>query len=119
VNLGKFLDDYIEAIYHAGDPDAAERFIADPCIRHEHGHQVVLSLAENKQRIADFLAQTSGAVFGNRVVLSEGEFLATAYEFSFGEGDAQKTLSGMEIFRIEDGKITETWNATGGEGPWG
>ncbi len=115
----QFLQDYTDAVYHAGNAEAAERFIADPCIRHEHDRRVVISLADNKARIAGFLAQAQNPVFSNRVVLAEGEFLASAYEFSFGPQEARTTMSGIEIFRIQGGKITETWNAAAGEGPWG
>ena len=119
MDLARFLQEYTDAVYHESNPEAAARFIADPCIRHEHGRRVVLSLAENKKRIAGFLAQAESVAFTNSVVLAEGQFLASAYEFSFGPPNARTSMSGIEIFRIEDGKITETWNAAAGEGPWG
>ncbi len=119
MDLHAFLQEYTEAVYHAADPEAAGRFIADPCIRHEHGHQVVMSLAENKARIAGFLAQAGKVTFNNIVVLADGDLLASAYEFSFGPDDNQTKLSGMEIFKIQGGKITETWNTAAGQGPWG
>lgn len=119
MDLAQFLQEYTDAVYHAADPEAAGRFIADPCIRHEHGHRVTLSLAENKKRIAGFLAQANGVSFNNKIVLEQGNLLASAYEFSFGRANERTTMSGVEIFKIEGGKITETWNAAAGQGPWG
>ena len=118
MDLHAFIQEYTDAVYHGGDPEAAARFIADPCIRHEHGHQVVMSLVENKARIAGFLAQATNLRFENAAALAEGDLYASAYQFSFVGDGKEITRSGVEIFRIRDGKIVETWNAAVGEGPW-
>lgn len=119
MDLHAFIQEYTDAVYHAGDPEAATRYIADPCIRHEHGHRVVMSLAENKARIADFLGGVRNLRFEYCAALAEGELYAAAYQFSFTSEGAERTLSAIEIFRFQDGKITETWNSAAGEGPWG
>lgn len=119
MDLHAFIQAYTDAVYHDRDADAAARFIADPCIRHEHGQRVVMSLAENKARIAAFLAQAGNVRFENAAALAEGELYAAAYQFSFvADGDGS-TMSAIEIFRLRDGKIVETWNSAAGEGPWG
>ena len=118
-DLHAFIQEYTDAVYHSRDPEAVARFIADPCIRHEHGHQVVMSLAENKARVAAFLAQARNLRFENAAALAEGDLYASAYEFSFIAGGQETARSGIEIFRVRDGKIVETWNAAVGEGPWG
>lgn len=119
VNLHDFIAEYTDAVYHRRDPEAAGRFIADPCIRHEHGHHVVMPLAENKARIGGFIAIVKDLRFENAAVVAEGEYYAAAYQFSFeGEGTVE-TLSGIEIFHVQDGKITETWNSAVGAGAWG
>jgi len=119
VDLHRFIQEYTDAVYHARNPEAAGRYIADPCIRHEHGHRVVMPLAENKARIAGFLAQATDVRFENAAALAEGDLYAAAYQFSFVAGGEPKTLSGIEIFKVRDGKIVETWNSAAGEGPWG
>lgn len=119
MDLHAFIQEYTDAVYHNRDPEAASRYIADPCIRHEHGHQVVMSLAENKARIAGFLASASDVRFDNAAVVAEGDLYAAAYQFSFTANGTRRTLSGMEIFKVVDGKIVETWNSAAGEGPWG
>jgi len=119
MDLHRFIAEYTEDVYHQKDPEAAARFIADPCIRHEHGQRVVLTLAENKARIAAFLTKSSNPRVRFVTAAAEGELYASAYEFTFEEEAGPTTLSGIEIFRIQDGKITETWNSAAGQGPWG
>ena len=119
MDLHAFIQEYTDAVYHERNPEAAGRYIADPCIRHEHGHRVVMSLAENKKRIGDFLASCSSVRFDNAAVLAEGNLYASAYQFSFTQDGQEQTLSSIEIFKVEGGKITETWNAAAGVGPWG
>jgi predicted SnoaL-like aldol condensation-catalyzing enzyme len=119
VDLHAFIQEYTEAVYHARDPAAAARFIADPCIRHEHGHRLVMSLADNISRIAEFLERASSVRFEYAVALAEGELYSTAYQVRFVSDGQEQTLSGMEIFRVRDAKIVETWNSAPGVGPWG
>jgi predicted SnoaL-like aldol condensation-catalyzing enzyme len=119
LDLHAFIQEYTDAVYHARNPEAAARFIADPCIRHEHGHRQVMTLAENKKRIAEFLAGASNPRFSYVSALAEGELYAAAYQFTVGADETMQTFSGIEIFRVQDGKITETWNSIPGKGPWG
>ena len=119
MDLHAFIQEYTDAVYHGRDADAAARYIADPCIRHEHGHRVVMSLAENRERIAGFLAQATNVRFENAAALAEGDLYASAYQFSFIADGQEYARSGIEIFKIRDGKIVETWNSAAGEGLWG
>lgn len=119
MDLHAFIQEYTDAVYHDRDPAAAARYIADPCIRHEHGHQVVMTLAENKARIAGFLAQATNVRFDNAAALAEGDLYAAAYEFNCVVDGQEIARSGIEIFKIRDGKIVETWNSAAGEGLWG
>jgi predicted SnoaL-like aldol condensation-catalyzing enzyme len=119
MELQAFIQQYTDAVYHAGNPEAAARFIADPCIRHEHGHRVVMSLAENKARIAGFLATARNPRFEYIAELAQGDLYASAYQFTFEADGNETTMSGIEIFKVVNGKITETWNSAAGQGPWG
>jgi predicted SnoaL-like aldol condensation-catalyzing enzyme len=78
-----------------------------------------MSLAENTARIAGFLERATDVRFENAATLAEGELYAAAYQFSFVSDGAEQTLSGIEIFRVSDGKIIETWNSAPGAGSWG
>ena len=119
MDLHAFIQEYTDVVYHAANPEAAARFIADPCIRHEHGQRVMMSLAENTARIAGFLASVRNPRFEYIAALAEGNLYASAYQFSFEQDGREQTLSGIEIFKVEGGKITETWNSPAGQGAWG
>lgn len=112
----EFLQAYTNDVYHARDPEAPARSIADPCLRHEAGELQTMSLEANNARIAGFLARFPKATFTNKVIVSEGEFLTTVYEADLGDGSS---ISGIEVFRIVGGKITETWNSHPTPGRWG
>ena len=116
MDLADFLHRYTDDVYHATDPEAAVRYIADPCLRHEHGELVTMSLADNLDRIRAFLATAPGVRITNRllVVGSDG-LVSSCFEITIGD----QTVSGIEVFRVVDGLITETWNSTVQAGAWG
>ena len=119
MNLTEFLQQYTDDVYLARDPEAARQYIADPCLRHEHGHLVTMSIDENVARVRDFLARATTMQFDNVVLVDDGVHVASAYNITFGGGDSLQTVSGIEIFRVVDGKITETWNSAIQPGAWG
>ena len=101
-------------------PPARYRVAGRPGPRHEHGHRVVLTLAENKARIAGFLAQCKNPRFRYVAEAAQGDLYSSAYECEFTNAQGEReTFGSIEIFKIEDGKITETWNAAAGHGAWG
>jgi predicted SnoaL-like aldol condensation-catalyzing enzyme len=116
MDLRDFLDRYTDDVYQARNAEAARRFIADPCLRHESGELISLSLDDNVKRVTSFLAQYPAARFVNRHVLVDVEHITTCYDIHL---DNRVTISGMEIFRVVDGLIVETWNAKPGQGAWG
>lgn len=119
MDLTDFLQRYTDDVYIARNPEAARNFIADPCLRHEHGHLVAMSIDDNVARIGDFLARATRMNFDNVVVVKDDTHVASAYNISFGNGDNVQTVSGIEIFRVVNGKITETWNSAIQPGAWG
>ncbi|MBU3702962.1 MAG: ester cyclase [Ilumatobacteraceae bacterium] len=119
MSLTDFLRRYTDDVYMARDPEAARQYIADPCLRHEHGHLVTMSIDENVARVRDFLARATTMRFDNVVVVQDDAHVASAYDITFGNGDALQTVSGIEIFRVVEGKITETWNSSIQAGAWG
>jgi predicted SnoaL-like aldol condensation-catalyzing enzyme len=119
MDLIDFLQRYTDEVYLARDPDAAARFIADPCLRHEQGHLVTMSLADNIARIRGFLDSAPDIAFANRVVVADDERLVSCYDITIGTGDTAQVVSGIEVFRVVDGLITETWNTAAQPGAWG
>lgn len=119
MDLNEFLQRYTDEVYLARDPEAAARFIADPCLRHEHGHLVTMSLADNIERIRHFVESVDELAFSNAVVVTDDEHLVSCFDITMGSGPDARTVSGIEVFRVVDGKITETWNSSVQPGAWG
>jgi predicted SnoaL-like aldol condensation-catalyzing enzyme len=116
MDLVAFLDDYINEIYVARDAQAARRFIADPCLRHEHGELLIMSMEQNIERITAFLHKHPDLTFVNRCVIADDAHVVTCYDATLENG---RTISGVEVFKVVDGKVTETWNGMPGTGAWG
>ena len=72
----------------------------------------------NSQRQRDTL-RTLGLKRIGDMVVKDDTHVASAYDITFGSGDDLKTVSGIEIFRVANGKITETWNSAIQPGAWG
>ena len=49
----------------------------------------------------------------------QGELVSLTYTMTFGPVGSTEVISGIEIFRIVDGRITEVWNPPYGKGLWG
>ncbi len=106
---------YFDEVYAGRDPSAAERFIADPCLRHEHGQLIEMTLAQNIERIAHFLDTAPDLAYASPVLTGNGEYVTSCFDLMF-DGAA---ISGIEVFRVVDARITETWNSTTQKGRWG
>ncbi len=119
MDLIEFLQRYGDEVYAARDPEAAGRFIADPCLRHEHGHLVTMSLADNIARIRGFLDLSPHIDVRNAAVVAGDGHVVSCYDISIGTGPDARTISGIEVFRVVDGLITETWNSAPQPGAWG
>ena len=119
MDLVDFFNRYTNEVYLARDASAAARFIADPCLRHEHGRLEVMSLADNMARMQHLLDRTTAMEFENSVDVHDGSHYVSCYNLTFINGDERQTISGIEVFRVVDGLITETWNSTTQPGAWG
>jgi predicted SnoaL-like aldol condensation-catalyzing enzyme len=113
--LSDFLDRYADEVYGARDAQAARRFIADPCLRHECGSLVAMSIDDNVARIADFLRGVDQFDVTNACFVEAGEFATSCYDITTSTG----VISGIEVFRVVDGLIVEAWNSVPAHGPWG
>ncbi len=116
MDLVTFLNDYINDIYVARDPEAARRFIADPCLRHEHGELVTMSIEQNIARITAFIDKYPGVTFVNRCVVADNDHVVTCFDATLEGGGV---ISAVEVFKVINGKITETWNSLPTSGAWG
>lgn len=105
-----------------GNTDMPEAVFAESYINHQEpdveGGATTRDLASWKKLVTDFHKAFTNSVTDNGLQIAEGDRVATRFEFSAthdGEymGVAptgkQITWTGIEIDRIENGKIVESW----------
>jgi predicted SnoaL-like aldol condensation-catalyzing enzyme len=106
---------YFEQVYTRRDADAVRIFVADPCLRHEHGELVTKTLDANVARVAALLDQAPDLRFDTPALFGDGEYVTAVFNLRTGG----RTLSGIEVFRVQGGRITETWNSAVQPAAWG
>ena len=96
-------------------PELIPELCADPLIRHYWGKRVELS---HQEQIARVEAQRGrGLVFERVLQFSDGEYVTWVWNCT-NDKDTN-VVSGIEVFRVVDGLITEVWNAPYGDDLWG
>ena len=88
--------------------------VADPCLRHHPGSAEKFTVVDNVERVRAGRKQFPGVAFENVVLTADGEYVTSVFTMRWNEGEA----AGIEVFRVEDGCITETWTAELAPGPW-
>lgn len=116
MDLADFFQRYTDEVYTARDAEAARRFIADPCLRHESGELITMALDDNVARIEGYFQKFADLHFTNKLLVHDGEYVTTCFDMDLGGG---QVLSGIEVLRVVDGKIAETWNSHPAAGAWG
>ncbi|WP_354701648.1 hypothetical protein DSM112329_01974 [Paraconexibacter sp. AEG42_29] len=105
---------YLEEIYHQGDVDLVREVCGDPLVRHDPGARSELSHDEQIARIRGDLEKHEPR-FTWEVLAGDGRDAVLVWNCARSSG---QTLSGIEVFRVVDGRITDVWNATYSEEPW-
>jgi predicted SnoaL-like aldol condensation-catalyzing enzyme len=114
------LNAWTNDVWHAGRLDRIPDLVSDPCRRHDPGTAHDMSVAENTERVIHGREQFPGVRFENHLTVTEGEYITSCYTMRWMGPDPTETheLSGMEVFRVVNGKITETWNLPPSQGAW-
>lgn len=109
-------------IWNSGAVEHVAELVADPCIRHSPGHVVAMSLNENIERIrASRRDRWPGVRFENEVLVADGEYVTSCYTMRWDDSsssDAGGEMAGIEVFRVIDGRIVETWTTSPDPGVW-
>jgi steroid delta-isomerase-like uncharacterized protein len=109
-----------EEFYNQGNVDSAERFFADTYIHHDAASPHIRDRAGLKQVLRAFLAGCPDLHITTDQLLAEGDMVAKRWTYHATQsGDLSGlpptgkriTMSGLELFRLEGGKIVECWLA--------
>lgn len=95
---------YYENVWMAHKVELIPELCADPVLRHDFRRTVALSHAEQRERI---LSHTD---LKHRIVLmtSEGPHVTMMFEVFSEVRDFR--MSGIEVLKVEGGKIVENWS---------
>jgi ketosteroid isomerase-like protein len=116
------VERYTYEVWNRGDLDLAGSLFADIVVRHDIGSRTEIARADNIQRIRDLRASVSALEFVLRVVIpgSDGQHVVTVWECHITAIDGENQIvSGIEVFRVIDGRITEVFNTPQTPGQWG
>ncbi|MFC3229709.1 ester cyclase [Marinibaculum pumilum] len=110
---------YLDILYNQRRLDLIPELIADPTWRHAPGEVKCLTLAETIERLEGLLALCPVLRFESSVTVAEGDKVAVAWNgWSTQTSGKSYQLSGIEIFRVRDGRIVEIWNSREARGLW-
>jgi len=111
----EIVDTYNRVVWNEMRPELIPDLCAEPMIRHYSGKRVEFSHAEQMARVESF--RERGFSFERVVQFADAEFVTWVWNCKSADGSEK--FSGVEIFRVVDGLITEVWNAPYGDDLWG
>lgn len=93
-----------EELFNQGHLEVADEIVAPTYRRHDPGDPFVVEGPEDLKRLVCMLrAHVPDLHINVEDVIAEGDKVVTRYTGALG------TLSGIQIFRLVDGKIVESW----------
>jgi ketosteroid isomerase-like protein len=110
---------YLDVLYNQRRLDLIPDLISDPTWRHAPGEVKQLSLKETIERLERTLALCPVLRFETSVRVVEGPMVTVAWNgWSTQTSGKSYEMSGIEIFRVVDGRIVEIWNSREAAGLW-
>lgn len=110
---------YQREIWNDGDYDKLAEIVADPYRRHYPGKVELVTNAELIKRIRYYRRGLSRVSFHSVLEVAAGPYVTTAWETTGYTRDGRHLCTaGIEIFKVEQGRITDVWNGHGHDGEW-
>ena len=108
-------------VWNDGRLEWIPELVADPCLRHHPGSADKCTVVDNVERVRAGRKQFPGVTFENVVLAADGEYVTSVFTMRWADPSAEggrHEAAGLEVFRVVEGLITETWTAELGPGPW-
>ena len=105
---------YFDAIAK-GDFETVGKIFADDIVWHQPGNGSLSGTHRGKEAVyallGRFMERSGGSFRIDSVgpLMSQGDRVATPLHFSAEKPGASMTMSGVDVLRIEDGRICEVW----------
>jgi hypothetical protein len=112
------LERYWEEASNQGDYELIREICADPIIRHDpEGKTTKLSHEEQIARVK-MVREDFGGHIERIITHSDDTYVTSVWEIT-SDKDEAVNLCGIEVFKVEDGKLAHCWNTPYGNGKWG
>ena len=108
---------YQVEIWNQGEVEKLAEVVANPYRRHYPGKIEILTNAQLAERVRFYRRGLTDVVFHSILEVADGPYVTTAWETLGTTRKGQRLCtSGIEIFKIEDGLITDVWNGHAQDG---
>lgn len=107
---------YVDEIWNKGNAELIREVCADPMIRHEAQKRVELNHDQQVERVKKTVA-ASQPKFSHLFVVADDDHVVTVWNMT-GNSEKFPTMSGIEVFRVKDGRLAECWNHPHAFGHW-
>lgn len=102
---------YQREIWNHGEVEKLGEIVANPYRRHYPGKIEILTNADLAERVRFFRRGLHDVVFHSLFEVAEGPYVTTVWETLGTTRKGQRLCtSGIEIFKVEQGLITDVWN---------
>lgn len=107
---------YWDRVWNNGETQLIREICADPIVRHEENGLVPLSHDEQIARI-ERVRPAHMPLFTHEVLVASDTHVASVWNMSMRKGEP-RDLSGIEVFKVVDGRLAETWVSAFHKGHW-
>lgn len=108
---------YWEEAWNKGNVELIREICTDPMIRHYPGKLVRLSHDEQIARLRKLIAEMQPH-FTHEVIVADEHGASSVWNMT-SPFEKYAKLSSIETFRVKDGRLWRTWNATNAWEHWG
>lgn len=110
---------YQQEVWNEGRTACIPEIVSDPYQRHYPGKIEIVTNEQLAERVRFYRRGLSEVVFHSVLEVAEGEYVTTAWETLGTTRKGQRLCtSGIEIFRVVAGRITDVWNGHAQDGQW-
>ena len=107
---------YWDEVWNNGNVELVREICADPIIRHDPGAVTSLSHDAQIERISHQLARRP--LFTHEVLIADEHHVCSVWNMKIRTG-GERELCGIEVFRVEEGRLSRAWNSSYQSGYWG
>ena len=110
------LERYWEECSNQGNVELVRELCADPIVRHDPGGESELSHQDQIDRLK--LGFEMGVKIDRVITHANDEWVTSVWNMRSEKGVEGMELSGIEVFKVEDGVLAHCWNTPYAQGHW-